>query len=387
MSDVVVAGHVSLDLFPELFAPLNAEPGRLVVVGPAPFSTGGAVTNTGLALHRLGVDVRLAGKVGADLFGRAVLDALEALHPGLSADMAVSESEVTSYTIVIAPPGADRSFLHCPGANETFMADDVPDELLAGARLFHFGYPPLMPRMYADGGAQLRELFSRVRAAGPATCLDMCAVDPDSPAGSIDWLEVLGRTLPFVDVFAPSVDELLFMVDRAAHARLLELGVSASVDRTLLATVSARLLAMGAALVAIKLGDQGLYLRTTSDEARLAELCSRLGLAADAWLAREVLSPCFAPRAVVGTTGSGDATIAGLIAALLRGEGPVAAAGAATAVGACSVEAIDPTSGIPGWGSIAERIAGGWARADVEIELADEITVASDPVGTLSLLK
>ena len=70
--------------------------------------------------------------------------------------MIVSDPEVTSYTIVISPPGHDRSFLHCPGANETFTAADVPYEQLAGVRLFHFGYPPLMPRMYADGGERAR---------------------------------------------------------------------------------------------------------------------------------------------------------------------------------------------------------------------------------------
>ena len=65
MPDVVVAGHVSFDLFPALHGPVVLEPGGLVVAGPARLSTGGVVTNTGLALHRLGVDVRLIGRVGA----------------------------------------------------------------------------------------------------------------------------------------------------------------------------------------------------------------------------------------------------------------------------------------------------------------------------------
>ena len=82
--EVVVAGHVSLDVFPALRGSVTLEPGRLVEVGPAAFSTGGAVANTGLALHRLGVPVRLVGRVGADLFGRAVLEHARALprRPG-----------------------------------------------------------------------------------------------------------------------------------------------------------------------------------------------------------------------------------------------------------------------------------------------------------------
>ena len=73
MAEVVVAGHVSLDVFPALYGPLTIEPGRLVVVGPAVLSTGGVVANTGGALHRLGVRVGMVAKVGADVFGRAVL--------------------------------------------------------------------------------------------------------------------------------------------------------------------------------------------------------------------------------------------------------------------------------------------------------------------------
>ena len=79
--DAVIAGHVSLDVFPQLFGPVDLAPGRLNAIGPATFSTGGAVSNTGLAMRRLGVDVRLVGKVGDDLFGRAVLEAYRRGRP------------------------------------------------------------------------------------------------------------------------------------------------------------------------------------------------------------------------------------------------------------------------------------------------------------------
>ena len=117
MPDVVVAGHVSFDLFPVLHGPVVLEPGRLVVAGPVRLSTGGVVANTGLALHRLGVDVRLIGRVGADVFGRAVLDALREQDPALAAHVVVCEGEATSYTLVFNPPGVDRSFVACAGAN------------------------------------------------------------------------------------------------------------------------------------------------------------------------------------------------------------------------------------------------------------------------------
>ncbi len=49
-------------------------------------------------------------------------------------------------------------------------------------------------------------------------------------------------------------------------------------------------------------------------------------------------APCFDVE-VVGTTGSGDATIAGFLSALLRDASPEEAMTMAVAVGACNVEA------------------------------------------------
>ena len=384
--DAVVAGHIALDLYPELSGPVAYEPGRLNVVGPALISAGGSVFNTGVALHRLGVPVRLVAKVGADLFGQAVLDALAQLGGELSSEIAVDDGEVTSYTIAISPPGVDRTFLHCPGANRSFRADDVSDRALAGARVFHFGYPPLMREMYADGGAQLRRLFERVHAVGPATSLDLCGVDPQSDAGRVDWEQVLVHTLPFVDVFAPSIEELLFMLDRPAHRALQQsAGIAKFVDDSLLAQLGERMIGLGVAVAAIKLGDQGLYLRTARAGERIGAFCERLGLSAESWRDREVLAPCFEVAAVAGTTGSGDTTIAGLLAALLRGEDPADAATSATAVGACSVEALDPTSAVPSWSSVATRLAAGWPRRALAIELGENVRAQRGPTGTLTL--
>ena len=82
--------------------------------------------------------------------------------------MRVVPGEQTSYGIVLALPGVNRIFLHCPGATDTFAADDVDLDLAARARLFYFGYPPLMARMYADGGA-LARLFESVKSLGVTT--------------------------------------------------------------------------------------------------------------------------------------------------------------------------------------------------------------------------
>ena len=84
------------------------------------------------------------------------------------------------------------------------------------------------------------------------------------------------------------------------------------------------------------------------------------------WANRELWAPCF-KTCVVGTTGSGDATIAGLLAGVLHGLGPVEAMTGAVGTGACNVEAADALGGIIPWSQVQERIARGWERLPLDI--------------------
>ena len=55
------------------------------------------------------------GKIGKDAFGTIVK---KQIAEYVSTDsMIEAEGENTSYSVVIAPKGIDRMFLHCPGAN------------------------------------------------------------------------------------------------------------------------------------------------------------------------------------------------------------------------------------------------------------------------------
>ncbi len=375
--DVVVAGHICLDIIPafgnaEITLHSLLSPGKLTHMGPLTTATGGPVSNTGLALHRLGVPCRLMGKVGDDLVGRAILDIVRAVAPQLAQGMIVEKGPPSSYTIVISPPGVDRIFLHCPGANDTFGADDVDCQQLSGARLFHFGYPPLMRRIFSDGGAELATLLRRVKERGLTTSLDMARPDPASEAGRADWRQILARALPHVDAFLPSFDETLFMLDRPRFDHIARRGPSddfnAQADAALLRQLADQLLSMGAAIVALKLGTQGLYLRTAPDRERIAAIGPCAPADPAAWADRELLVPCFEVKAV-GTTGSGDCTIAGFLAALLHGLSPEQVMTAAVAVGACNVERADATSGVPTWPALQQRLQSAWRRRPLALSL------------------
>jgi sugar/nucleoside kinase (ribokinase family) len=373
--DAVVAGHICLDIYPDLSGterePFEKTflPGRLISAGPVTFCTGGAVSNTGLALHRLGISTRLAGKVGDDLFGQAVLQIIRSHGERLADGMQNDPSSSTSYTVMINYPGVDRIFLHCPGANDTFSAGDVPYEAIRQARLFHFGYPPIMRAIYQDDGTQLVELFRRAKETGVTTSLDMAFPDPASASGRADWRRILERALPQVDIFLPSVEETLFMLRRDHYFRLSETAGSAGIvsllTPELLSSLGDELLGMGAKIVALKLGGCGLYLRT-ADAPVLAGLGRAQPVNLSAWEHREFWAPCFEVR-VVGTTGSGDATIAGFLAAFLRGFTPEMTLTTAVAVGACNVEAADTLTGIQSWEATQDRINHTWQRRPLHL--------------------
>ena len=128
--------------------------------------------------------------------------------------MIIASGEASSYTIVVNPPGVDRCFLHCPGTNDTFVATDLALDRMAGARLLHFGYPPLMEGIFADGGEGIAARFREAGRQGMLVSLDMGMPDMDSPAGRVDWHAWFERVLPHVDVFLPSLDEALLLLDR-----------------------------------------------------------------------------------------------------------------------------------------------------------------------------
>lgn len=376
---VVVAGHCCLDVIPDMseHPPGTADlvrPGKLIEVGAATLAPGGAVSNAGLSLHRLGIPVRLSGKVGDDLFGRALQRELRTVAPETADGMIRAEGASTSYTIVVSPPGVDRIFFHHPGANDEFAPGEIDPDGLGDAPLFHFGYPPIMEGTYEDGGTALAALFDRIRSRSIPVSLDMAHPDPESPAGRVDWTAWLGEVLPRVDVFAPSFEELLFMLDRDRYRTL----VRESGDRSLLQAAGPEALdrlsrkahELGARLVFIKLGHHGLYLHTPTDPESLGLLRDRLSLDPHVWTDRQMLRSCFEAD-TVGTTGAGDATVAGLLAGLVRGRSPAEVLTAGVGVGAFSVEAPDATSGVPSWQSVQERIEGGWSPRPVDLSMTD----------------
>jgi len=362
--DIIVAGHICLDIIPDwrIGGIKTIIPGHILEMSGLKLSTGGAVANTGITLKKLGISTTLLGKIGSDALGKVILEILQKEDKDLVENMIISQDEISSYTIVLNPPDTDRVFLHYPGPNHTFNANDIPYEKIKNGRIFHFGYPPLMKKFYENAGEEVVKMFRRVRKMNIITSLDMAMPDPESPAGKIDWYEFFKNVLPMVDIFMPSIDELLYMLNPEKFYNISE--KKERIDVLLLDQIAKQLIDYGANVVAIKLGDQGLYLRTQQiEKSNLSRIIN-----SSQWNYRQLLSPCFATE-VKGTTGTGDATIAGFLAQFLDGEEAEKCVTLATAVGACCVEAVDATGGIRPLPEVVKRVTSGWKRLSLSIPI------------------
>jgi sugar/nucleoside kinase (ribokinase family) len=367
---VVVAGHVCLDItpvFPELCREKIQDlfiPGKLINMEQAQVHIGGSVGNTGLAMSFFGANVRLMGKIGSDEFGEIAAHIVRS-H-GITDEMIISKESHTSYSVVLSLPGQDRIFLHYPGANDTFAFDDLDLGVLQGATLFHFGYPPLMKCMYRDDGRELTKLFKAVSESGVVTSLDMAAVDPMSPSGQVDWETIVGNTLPYVDIFAPSVEELLYMLDRESLERLEEdangrdITAVVDLDRDV-KPMAEKAIQMGAKIVLIKCGEPGVYYRTTVLQ-RLSKMEQNLGFSLDGWSNREGFEKSYVPDYVRSATGAGDVTIAAFLTSLLNEFSLEKCLQYATAAGACCVTEYDSLSGLKSFQEIQAKIDAGWKK-------------------------
>ncbi len=354
--DVAAAGHICFDIIPR-FHDTGARaigeiltPGKLVNVGPVATCTGGPVSNTGIGLHKLGMSVRFMTKVGNDAFGAAVTERLAALAS--TEGVKVEKGGHTSYTVALAPPGIDRIFLHHPGTNDTFDSRDVDYTLVGRARHFHLGYPPLMKALYANEGDELAAIFRQAKQAGATTSLDMSLPDPDSESGRTAWERILRKTLPHVDVFLPSIEEAVFMTQPERFRRMkADHGGGELIDHFDAADyteLSDQFLTYGSKVVALKSGHRGFYVRT-GDASRLGEMGRARPGDVGNWADRELWCPAYHVDPIASATGSGDSSIAGFLAAFLRGETIERTLKYANTTGSLNLTELDALSGLKDW--------------------------------------
>jgi sugar/nucleoside kinase (ribokinase family) len=295
--DVVCAGIIVADA---IARPLDGLPraGTLALVDEISLRGGGCALNTATVLRRLGLDVALAGKVGADALGDFVLGLAD--ERGLDRrGVIVDPDAATSATVVLVDRAGERTFLHLPGANGLLRAEELDAELLYAGRALHLAGTLVMPSLDGEPAATL---LAHARQRGILTSMDTVW----DPAGR--W-QLVNPSLQHLDVFAPSLAE--------GRAITGEDGLEA---------VAAALRARGVGTVALTVGERGAYVSGESFTGLLR------GYAVDA----------------VDGTGAGDAFSGGLLFGLLAGWPLERAARFANAVGALAVTAVGATEGVRG---------------------------------------
>lgn len=101
---------------------------------------GGAPCNVLAMLERLGKKTAFIGKVGKDMFGNQLKDAVEEV--GIDTrNLIMDETCHTTLAFVHTYPDGDRdfSFYRDPGADMMLTKEEIQKELIESSRIFHFG--------------------------------------------------------------------------------------------------------------------------------------------------------------------------------------------------------------------------------------------------------
>jgi sugar/nucleoside kinase (ribokinase family) len=363
--DAVIAGYICVDLIPdfkknESFVNISdlLKPGKLIEINGISFVLGGLVANTGLAMKKFGKEVLLNGLVGDDFIGKIAREWLNKYN--LSEGIKVTDKAGTAFSIVIAPPGIDRIFLESPGCNQIFDAGYINFDGISQSRLFHFGYPPLLKQFYLNVGSQMLDMFSKVKKMGVVTSLDFSLPDPESESGKIEWPEIIQKILPFTDIFVPSMEEVLQIMQPREYAEILSSSVSADVINHVLVNtireIGKRFIDSGVKILLIKAGQWGAYL-LTGDVSSISEKAG-LNLEKEKWNHCELWCNAYKadPLKIKNSSGAGDTSVAAFLSAILDGENPESAVKYAAMAGRNNLYCTNLYDDLSNWQEMTEEI-------------------------------
>ncbi len=282
---VICLGDVMLDISAALPAPL-----ALGSDTPAPisFGPGGSAANTAAWLGHLGVACAFAGRVGADDFGHAAVEALRAhrVIPVVSID----PEAATGVCLVLIGPDGERTMVPSAGANATLTAADLGPDLVGPADHLHLSGYTLLGEGSRAAARYALQLAARV---GASVSVDAASAEPIRTVGPGRFLEPIAPGI----LLLANADELAALTGTTDQEAALAALVARGLD------------------VALKCGSRGSVLAT----------------AAGRWHCPAT------PAEVLDSTGAGDAFAAGFLAALHRGATPVEALAEGNRLGAVAV--------------------------------------------------
>ncbi len=239
--DLLVAGEINPDLIlsdPEML-PRFGQAETLIDEMELAIGSSAAIMACGAA--RLGLKVAFVGVVGDDLFGRFMLEKMEAR--GIDVSPVIIDPTLRTGASIILNRGEDRAILTYLGAMDALRPEQIGDELLRSTQHFHVSSYFLQTALQPG----LPGLFAKAHQFGATTSLDTNW----DPSGGWSGLEDL---LPCTDVLFPNRKEALALTG----ATRLEDAV--------------RSLAQTVGTAAVKLGGKGALARRGNHTARVGAL-------------------------------------------------------------------------------------------------------------------
>jgi sugar/nucleoside kinase (ribokinase family) len=310
--DCVLCGSCVADLLVRpvpLESPIGG--GKLLHAEPIEVVTGGIVSNSGVAMARLGMNVAAFSYLGNDDWAGLIRRRLENEHVDCSR-LLTHPTGATSTTAVLIDPTGERSFAHCVGApklmDKALFLNNL--DLFANSRMTLIGYYSLMPNLEGD----LPEVLAAIRKTGCQTALDA--------AGEGGGMQPLDRILPHLDVYVPSHAEATHQTGHEDPRKIID-----------------AYRACGApGLLGVKLGSKG----------------ALLSPAAGQYIPIACVTP---PGPIADTNGAGDSFFAGLLTGVLKGLDAERSGKLAAATGACCVTGYGATAGLRNYEETS-RLAG-----------------------------
>ena len=296
--DCIVAGISCVDLLIgplDFDQPLNQE-GTWALDTITP-TVGGNVSNSSIALARLGSRTGALSIAGTDTWGDFLISTLQ--NEGVDTTRFCQRDTLeTSATAVLMNDRREHIFAYKPGANDAIDRGLLEENLdyIASSKYILLGYYALLPQLEP----YLHEVLQAIQATGCQTALDC--------AGGGGSFAPLDQCLPFLDIYIPTEHEARSQTSLNTAREMITCYRDAGAT----------------GLLGIKQGERGVLLSPANHEFLQIEAAT-------------------VPGEVVNTTGAGDSFYAGLICGLTRGMDIESAARLGTATASWCVTGLGAT--------------------------------------------
>ncbi|KIL38886.1 hypothetical protein SD70_23660 [Gordoniibacillus kamchatkensis] len=260
---VVCLGELLIDFVPET----NGQ--ALADVPAFKRAAGGAPANVAAAVAKLGGASRFIGKVGRDAFGEHLRQTLE--EAGVEAALVETDEARTGIAFVSLREDGERDFLfyRSPAADMLLRSEEIGDDWLNDAAVYHFGSVSLVAEPCRSATL---DAARRARGLGAIVSYDPNVRLPLWPSADAARKEIMAH-MPLADLVKVSEEEVEFLLGKGSLEGAREL------------------LAMGPSAIVVTLGPNGCRVITATSDIHVAGT----------------------PVAAVDTTGAGDGFVGGML--------------------------------------------------------------------------